>query len=172
MAQQFYLWERFKKSLRTSDTPRQMAAGVALGVLIGIIPKDSILCGILIVCLILSPANLLTGLLASLFFNTLSSLAIFKQWGAQLGNLVLEAPILESTWMQILQLPYAAWLRWDNNTTVGLTLAALLLSIPVYFAAHTFFSSISAKWLTQIRNLSFLSKMREKPKAQTSGGQP
>lgn len=143
MPKNFYLWERMKKTLRNSESPKQLAAGVAFGVLIGIIPKDSIVPVLLIVALILSPASLWTSLLSGLFCQFAASTLWMKQAAARLGNLFLESSLLEPVWTFFLQIPYAAWFRWDNNTTLGLNLLAIILSVPAYFLAKRFFSKVS-----------------------------
>lgn len=171
MTKQFKLWERIQKTLRNSDSPKQLAAGVVFGILIGFIPKDSIVPALLILALILSPASLWTSLLSGLLCQLIASSLWMKALAAKIGNLFLEPSLLEPCWTLILRIPYIAWFRWDNNTTLGLTLLAVILCIPGYFISLRFFSRISWPEISQKLRNSWIHLRKRKTSAQIGGGQ-
>jgi len=63
------IWKIFKSSLRGFDSPSQLALGVAFGLVIGLLPKDSLLPYMIGVVALLTNANLATLIVSGLVFS-------------------------------------------------------------------------------------------------------
>ena len=63
------IWKVFQSSIRGVDSPHQLALGVALGMMIGLIPNESLLVYVIAAVAILTPANLLCLILSAVVFH-------------------------------------------------------------------------------------------------------
>lgn len=130
-------WTKFKGTVQGFDSARQLAAGVALGMMIGLIPKDSLLPYAIALIALLSHANLLcVGVSAFVFTKLSPSLDIASH---PLGSWLLNLNALESSLNWIHQWPIVPWLRLDNTVVTGSFLMGILLTIPVYAISHLLF---------------------------------
>lgn len=124
------IWKSFRSTVRGFDSPHQLALGFALGIWLGLIPKDSALPYLIGVLAILTPGNLLCllagALLASFASPLLDSLTHY------LGHAALTYAPLEPTWVYLLQLPIVPWTRLENTVVMGNLLLGAILLIPTY----------------------------------------
>ncbi len=131
------LWLKILKDfiaiLREGQTPRQVAAGFALGSMVGISPVTT-LQGLLIwLVILLFDVNLGAAVLAF----TLCSLGAYLldpafHW---LGYQILTGTDgLRPLWMALYNAPVAPLTRFNNTVVMGSFVCALLLTLPIYFA--------------------------------------
>ena len=137
------LWKMFRETVRGYDTSRQLAAGVAIGMIAGLIPKDSLLCYGVGVLMIISTANLLCGTLSIFAFSWIGFMldAVFHRVGA----LVLTYQPLEATWARLYQMPVVPWTRFDNTVVMGSLVVGLILAIPVYMISRRIFEAVTPR---------------------------
>jgi len=124
-------------SLRGIDTPHQLALGLVLGMLVGLVPKFSLLAVAFGLLLILTNANLLTGILSVLLFSGVSKIIDGLTHG--IGHACLNWSPIQSTVEASLALPLVAWLRLENTVVCGNFVLGIALSIPLYMLGLRFF---------------------------------
>ncbi len=112
------------------DSPRQMAAGLACGILLGLLPKGNLLAILVASVLLSTRINLAIGLLAAL------GVSLVAPWcdplTDRLGYWVLTFPPLTSSWQRLAQFPLAAWTSFNNTVVMGSFLLGTLLLYPTY----------------------------------------
>ncbi len=123
-------WKMFRSTIRGFDTSKQLAMGLTMGMLIGLIPKDSLFTYGLGGVMLLSTANLLTGTIAIFCFSWVG--AMIDPLTHRLGNYVLTFDFFEPTLVYLSQLPLVPWTRFENTVVTGNVLLGLMLAIPVY----------------------------------------
>ena len=151
------IWNSFKGTVKGFDTSRQLALGVAIGLMIGLIPKDSLLPYAIALVGILSRANLLSLGLSAVVFSWASPL--IDPVLHRLGHWALTYDSLQSTWTWLYQIPVIPWTRFDNTVVMGALLAGLALCIPVHFISRMLFEkfgSLIAKALLNTRLATWL----------------
>ena len=119
------------------ETPRQLALGIALGSLIGVLPKDNILFVGSVILLIVSGANLLTGAVAC-FIGCLST-NLIEPVAHRLGQHLLAPDCLYAPVQSLMQLPLAPWTRLDNTVVAGCLFLGVVAFIPMYLISLLLF---------------------------------
>lgn len=119
----------------TGDTePHEMAAAVALGMMIALVPKGNLIAQVLILLAFLLDVNTaLTGLAAIVLWavTPLSDLVADRIGYA----LLVQAHGLKPLWTWLYNMPLAPWTAFNNTLVLGSFVLGLFLYIPVYFAA-------------------------------------
>jgi uncharacterized protein (TIGR03546 family) len=146
------LTERIRDSSRRIATPHQVALGLALGMLVGLIPKFSLLVVLFGLLLILSNADLLAGILSALVFTGLS---IFMDDVAhEIGWFFLSLAPIQTACEASLAIPLFAWLRLENTVVFGNFALGIALVTPLYmagFQSHKKYREPINRWITRIR---------------------
>lgn len=127
----------FGNSVRGIDSSRQLALGVAIGAMIGVIPKDNLLFFVLLMILILSGANLITGAVSAIGASLLS--ANLQDILHQTGQTVFGWEPIMVPLSKFMQLPYAAWTRLDNSIVLGGLTIGITIALPIYLISFVFF---------------------------------
>lgn len=127
----------FRSSIQGMDSPHQLAAGVALGLIIGLIPKDSLLPYIGVAILLASRANLLTAALAAVAGSLVSGL--LAPSSHLLGGWILHLSFVQSQGASWLELPLVSWTRFNNTVVMGSLAIGLLAAVPIYLISKNFF---------------------------------
>jgi len=127
-----------RSSIRGVDSSRQLAGGVALGMLLGLTPKISLLVVFFGILLILSKANLITGILSALIFTWIGP--VLDPISHNLGVMLLTHESLQPFFCDIFQSPLVAWTRIDNTVVTGSVIIGLLAILPVYHLSYRFFA--------------------------------
>lgn len=143
-------WDVFRTSLRGFDSSRQLALGCALGVWVGLLPKDSLLPWAILALAILTTANLVCLIAAALVSHLLSPLGdpLWQEAGAA----VLMAEQLVPIWTTIAEWPWIAWTRFSNTVVMGTFAAGLGLSIPVYLGSWLFFHRFGSRLRERVQS--------------------
>ncbi len=145
----------FRKAFAGRNHPRQMAWGLALGLLLGLIPHGNLLTValvMLVVCLNVNHAVVaLTGVVASFFAMQLDP------YSHQVGQFVLLHPDLSTSMGRLWQLPLVPWTDLNNTIVMGSFLIGTGLLLPTYLASYPFFRMIAP---------------RPKPEDEPNGPQP
>ena len=117
--------------------PAPFARGVALGMLVGLVPKENLTAALLAVLLAAVRVNLPAAGLAAVIFSLVGSLA--DPLTHVVGKSLLTGEWLRGTWASFFQLPLAPWTGLNNTVVLGSLLLGLGLLYPVYrgaVAAH------------------------------------
>ena len=102
--------------------------------MVGMIPKDSLLAFVFFLLLLISNANLITGFLSAVFFSWLSP--ILDPLSHNVGVTVLTYEGLQPWFCQLDALPLAAWARIENTVVTGSFIIGILLMLPLYFVSY------------------------------------
>ena len=131
------LWQAFLASVKGFDTPKQLALGVSLGLIVGLLPKDTLLPYIIGTIALLTNANLFTLIVSGLFFSWLGPIA--DPLSHRIGGWLLTVDFLEPAWAWLYQIPLMPWTRFENTIVMGSLVLGVLSSFPVYSLSKGFF---------------------------------
>lgn len=134
--------------LADASSPRQIAWGFALGMLVGLVPKGNLTAAVLGVLLVATRANLAAAALATLCFSWLGVLA--DPLTHTLGLALLTSSSLRPFWDWLYGWPLVPWLGLHNTVVLGNLLCGLTLLLPVYAlgipAAERFVPWAAERW--------------------------
>jgi uncharacterized protein (TIGR03546 family) len=122
------------------NSPHQLALGVAFGVLIGLVPKESAIPWMICLLFLLSRANLLTGIVAALVVSVISPL--LDVYSDQIGFSILTVEALQASYAAAMEIPFLAWTQFDNTVVTGSVAIGLLGWVPVYLISQVFFRTV------------------------------
>lgn len=117
-------------ALRDVASPRRVAYGVALGMLVGLVPKDNLTAMFLGVVLVSLRVNLAAGTCSALLFTWVGSYT--DKMADRFGYALLTLPDLQSQWTAWFQTPYGRWSGLDNTLVLGNLVLGLWLFYPTY----------------------------------------
>ena len=120
-----------------SDSPRQLAGGVMLGMMIGLVPKGNLIAAGLLMLLFAVRANLATGTISAVVFSWMASL--LDPISHHLGQTLLGADRLQPIWAWLYDLPLVPWTGFNNTVVFGSLMLGICLAYPVYFASRRMF---------------------------------
>ena len=144
------MFESFSKRVNGIDSSRQLALGISIGLVIGVLPKDNLLVGGLLVLLIISGANFVTGSLMCLAVSLVHSQ--LEPWMHFFGQSILNLDFFVVPLAKFMQLPLAAWTRLDNTVVVGAFSSGLACFLPVYLTSFYCFDKYRAYARQRIHN--------------------
>lgn len=126
------------KALLLDATPRQLAAGFALGMLIGLIPKGNLIAISLMMLFCALRINLAAGT---------ASMAVFAWVGMFLdpishraGHFLLTHQTLEPYWASLYGVKLMPWTAFNNTVVLGSTAIGLALLVPAYALSRPVFA--------------------------------
>ncbi|MBR5966535.1 MAG: TIGR03546 family protein [Treponema sp.] len=118
------------KALNANQNPAEMAHGFALGVMLGLIPKNNALWYLVLVFFLFvrinKPTYLLTMLVVSYFAWMLDP--VFDS----LGYAVLTLKPLESAFAFLVDVPFVGFTKFNNSIVMGSFLFSLIIYIPLF----------------------------------------
>ncbi len=123
-------WTSFKGTVRGFDTPHQLGLGMAFGIVVGLIPKDSLLPYVIGVIAILSTANLLSFGIGVIVAHVISP--ALDHLTHLIGSWFLTFSPLESVWATLSEIPLLGWTRFNNSVVMGTLILGALLAVPTY----------------------------------------
>lgn len=135
-----------------AGTPRQLALGLALGMLIGLVPKGNLTAVLLGVILLASRVHLGAGMLAAAVFSWVGML--LDPLSHRIGQAFLTLDALQPTWAYLYDLPLAPWTALNNTVVLGSLLLGLWLFYPVYRLSELAFACGQPRvvdWLKKYR---------------------
>jgi uncharacterized protein (TIGR03546 family) len=122
------------KLLNSETGENQIAAGVALGFILGMTPAFSLQSALVFLCLFLFRVQIGMAFLAACFFS-------FAAWALdplfhQVGAFVLELGPLQALWTALYNLPIVPFTRFNNTIVMGSGVVSLLLSPCVFLLSR------------------------------------
>jgi uncharacterized protein (TIGR03546 family) len=126
------LVRRMARFLAAYHSPRQLAMGATLGMILGLVPKANLIALTLLVLLLLLRVNKGLGLAAAVVSSLLGPWS--DPFTHKLGLVVLGYEPLHSTYAALYDLPLAPWLGLHNTVVMGTLLVGLYLAYPMYYA--------------------------------------
>ncbi|MEM9186541.1 MAG: TIGR03546 family protein [Planctomycetota bacterium] len=138
--------------LLANDSSRQIAAGVAIGMVLGLVPKGNLIAVALGVALFGLKVNRSAGLLSAAAFSWMG--AATDGFTHNLGAKALAVDGMQSTYAWLYELPLGPWIGFNNTVVLGSLLLGLYASYPCYLAAKLLldrFQTPIAAWLKRRR---------------------
>lgn len=122
--------EKFQRAALNPKIAGRIAGGLATGMVIGLLPKDSVIPYLLAVLATLLPHSLLAMLPSVLFFTLLSS-TLDPTWD-RVGHQILTAGWFSGVGQTLESWPWMAWTRFNNTVVMGTLATSTIAWLPVY----------------------------------------
>ena len=132
------------KALNTNSHPGEIAHAVAIGMLLGFMPKNNALWYLLFVFFLFVRVHKGALLLAVLAASLLARL--FDPLFDAIGYAVLTFSPLEPVYAALLDIPFVAFTKFNNTVVAGAVVSGLILYIPVYILIRI----LTKSWRTHI----------------------
>jgi len=125
------LLARLISLLHSSSEPRNLAAGFALGSILGLTPLMSLHTLVVAAVILLVDVSISAALFALAIFSALAYLLdpLFHKLGY---FLLTEVGFLRPFWTYLYNVPIAPLTRFYNTVTLGSLVGSLLLYLPIY----------------------------------------
>jgi uncharacterized protein (TIGR03546 family) len=132
-------WIKALKSLlgvlQSSDSPYQIAFGVALGALLGLTPLATLQATLLFLILMATKSNLGAAALATPLFAAIALL--LDPLAHRIGYaLLVQTPSLVPLWTSAYNAPLLPFTRFYNTVVLGEFLIGLILFVPLIFLSR------------------------------------
>jgi uncharacterized protein (TIGR03546 family) len=113
------------------STPRQVAAGFTLGMILGLVPKGNLIAVSLCAMLFMLRVNKGLAVVAALAFSLVSPWA--DSFTHKLGVIVLAVDWLQPAYAWLYGLPLGPWLGFHNTVVTGSLVVGIYLAYPAYW---------------------------------------
>ncbi|MEM6330443.1 MAG: TIGR03546 family protein [Planctomycetota bacterium] len=120
--------------LAANDSPRQIAAGVALGAVIGLTPKGNLIAATLLALLLATRVNRSAGLGAAALFSWVGLHA--DGLTHRIGAYLLTLKDMQPHYAAAYELPLGPWIGFNNTVVLGSLVLGLYIAYPVYLLAR------------------------------------
>ncbi len=134
------------QGIAAADTPRQLAMGFAIGMMIGLVPKGNLTAVVLSMILLGTRVNLATGMLGVFAFSWLTSWT--DPLADRIGYGLLTHEALQPAFAWFYNLPLAPWTAIDNTLVFGSLVLGIWLFVPIYHLAYVAFEKIQP-WIAE-----------------------
>lgn len=135
-----YLWQAISKD----RSPNQIAWGIAIGFVVGLIPKGNLTAWMFGTLFFALRVNIGAGLLTALLVASISSWLDPLTHG--IGLRLLQTKFAHDSLVSWYELPLVPWLGFNNTVTLGSTVLGLALLVPLQHFAKSTVRSYQAKW--------------------------
>ncbi len=123
---------RILRVLNSETAPAQIAAAVILALFMGLSPLGAPHNLFLLLLVLVLRVNLSLFIVCFAIFSGIAWL--LDPWAHALGLALLQAEALQGVWTALYNNGFWRFLGFNNTLTLGTTFAALVLSVPLYFA--------------------------------------
>lgn len=138
--------------LEGNISPREIAAGVCLGVFLGFIPLNGPMAFLLAIFFFVFKVNRTATLLTLPIFKCAYMLGMYKVTDSA-GTYILEkANYLAGFWRWVTHMPVVVYLDINNTLIAGGIIVASTLSVPIYFISKRLIIIFNAKYSEKIKN--------------------
>lgn len=140
---------QFAGAVLGNDSPRQLAAGATLGMMLGLVPKGNLIAVALGMLLFGLKVNRSAGLVAAVLFSAIG--AFTDGFTHRIGKDVLETAWLHGLFVAIYEMPLGPWIGFNNTVVMGSLLLAIYLSYPCYWFSAFLFEALQPKVAAYLR---------------------
>lgn len=121
-------------ALHSEGTPGQLAAGIALGSILGLTPLVNIHNAVVFAAIVLLNVSFAGGMLGwALFVPIGFILDPLFDW---IGHSLLLAPSLRGAWTSLYNTPIVPLTNFNNTVVLGSLVFALVFFVPLFFATR------------------------------------
>ncbi|MBN2323261.1 MAG: TIGR03546 family protein [Spirochaetes bacterium] len=125
------------KALRSASSPRQIAGGFILGMLIGLVSLKSLFSAVAIILILVLNVNVAMAASGYAVFRLVTWLV--DPWLHTLGySMLAEAAFLQPAWIYLYNLPLVSFTRFNNTVVMGGFTAYAVLVVPVFILIKRF----------------------------------
>lgn len=145
------------QALTSSDSPRQIAWAVVIGMFLGLVPKGNLIAVALGVALCGLKVNLAAGMMAAMLFSV-AGIAL-DPLAHRLGSTVLLWDAVRPAFRWLYEKPLGPWIGFNNTVVLGQLIVGLYLIYPVYRAGHVLGAKVQPRvrrWLMGYRVIRWL----------------
>jgi len=146
------IWVKFIKkllqALQSGNSPKQLAVGFVLGMLMGITPFWSLHNVMILMMLIILNVNVSMFLLASLIFSLAGY--VLDPVFHNLGYFLLSTDSIKPFWIFCTETPVLSFFRLNNTTNLGSIISSFIMLIPVYYFTVKFVNTYRTKFAVKI----------------------
>lgn len=132
----------FRDILRSKDSPRQLAAGCAIGMMLGLLPKGNLLAVLFSMVMLATNISLATAAISTLLFSVVGG--FIDPITHQIGSILLNAASLRETWTRFFRIPLTPWTALYNTVVMGSLVLGAALAGPVYWLSKLGFLRLRA----------------------------
>ncbi len=129
------LLQSLVKALHSEGTPGQVAAGIALGSILGLTPLVN-LHNLIVAALILMLNVSVPGALLGWALTVPLGFALDPAFDAVGQQLLMDTPALAPLWTTLANTPVVPLTNFTNTVVMGSLASALLLVTPIYFGSR------------------------------------
>lgn len=148
---------RLLKSLNANTHPGEIAHAIAIGFILGLIPKGNLLWVFLFVLFLFVRINKGALFLITLLASTIAPL--FDSFFDTLGYWVLTLPSLSPLFSTLLDIPFIAFTSFNDTIVMGSLCASFLLYLPLYILSRIFIRLWRSTLLPKIISVPLFKKM-------------
>ncbi len=129
------LLQSLVKALHSEGTPGQLAAGIALGSILGLTPLVSLHNAVVFGLIVILNVSFPGALLGWALFVPVGFLLdpLFDRIGR---TLLFDTPALTPLWTTLYNAPVVPLTNFNNTVTMGSLVAAVVLFLPLFFASR------------------------------------
>jgi len=129
------------RALSGQSAPGQLSMGLALGILVGLVPKGNLLAIVLGMMLAASRVNL--GIAAAAIVCCSFASPLLDPISHRIGSWLLSQPGLANFWTWLYNQPVAPWTGFYNSVVLGSFIVGLLLLYPAHRLSRPVFEKYS-----------------------------
>ena len=145
----------FFKALVVDATPGQMALGLALGVLVGLVPKGNLLAIGLMMLMCSLRVNLGVGL-ATVFATSWIGV-LLDPISHRIGEFLLKNESLRPLWEEMYDTMLLPWTDFNNTVVLGSFSMGAAAFVPLYFLSKPVFGVLTPRLVTWAQRFRFVS---------------
>lgn len=138
--------------LSSNYSSRQVAAGAALGVVLGMVPKATLIAVVLGALLCALRVNKGMGLLMAALVGSFAHFA--DRWSHKLGLWLLTLAPMQPAYAKVYEAPLGPWWGFHNSVVMGSLLLGLYAAYPAYLVVKALvdrFRPSVVRWVTRYR---------------------
>jgi uncharacterized protein (TIGR03546 family) len=148
---------QFAQALIANDSPRQVAVGFVIGMMIGLVPKGNLTAVLLGMMLLGLRVNKPAGLLGIGVFTYLG--LFMDAFAHRVGSTALAWEPLRATHSWLFESAVSPLFGWNNTVVVGQLLIGMYLAYPAYWLMQRFAVKVQAPvsaWLMRYKAMRWL----------------
>ena len=138
-------------ALHGGSDPRHLAAGFALGAVLGLVPKGNLFAVVFLLLFFALRLNKGLALMSAAIFTPLGWLA--DRPAHAIGLALLKAPALAGLWTALYDAPIIPLTRFNNTVVLGNLVIGLVLFAPLYFFFIRFVAWYNANLAAKVEKL-------------------
>lgn len=147
-----WIWRPLRKLVEVftgGGSPEAIALGCALGMMVGLLPKENLTAAAISMFLLATHANLAAAGLSAAAFSWAGVWT--DPLAHRIGSAVLTEPAWQKTFARLYELPLMPWTALNNTVVLGSLILALILFYPVYRIAWLLFHRHQAPIAEKLR---------------------